>query len=94
MTTVSFRHLPKLNPGKLPESYFTFETTKDGKVTLTRDGEVDKVESLASTSTETTSQQYTPAPPPPPREVSTSGKTLTRREKKAVRFPLDGTNIG
>jgi hypothetical protein len=70
----------------MPESYFTFETAKNGKVTLTRDVEVDKVENLASASTETASQQYLPAPPPPPPELGKSGKPLTRKEKKAVRL--------
>jgi len=93
MTNPSFRDLPKLNPGKLPEPYFTFEATKDDKATLIRDAEVEKVESLASTSTETTSQQYVPAPPPPPPEVGTSGRVLTKKEKKSVRFPFDGTDI-
>lgn len=80
------RDLPKLNPGKLPEPYFVFETTKNGKVAPARDVEVDKVENLASRSTKTASQQYLPAPPPPPPEVGKSGKPLTKKEKKAVRF--------
>lgn len=83
------RDLPKLDPGKLPESYFTFETAKNGKVTLTRDVETDRVENLASTSAEAVSQQYVPAPPPPPPEVGKSGKPLTKKEKKAVRFSTD-----
>lgn len=91
--TVLFRDLPKLNPGKMPESYFTFETTKNGKVALARDTEVDKVEKLASTSTEAGSQQYVPAPPPPPPEVGTSGKPLTKKEKKAVRSPSRETDV-
>ena len=82
-----------LDPGKLPESYFTFETVKGGKTALVRDSEVDKVESLASTSTEPGSQQYLPAPPPPPLEVGVSGKPLTKKEKKAVRFPSNGAGI-
>jgi hypothetical protein len=85
--------LPKLNPGKLPESYFTFETAKNGKVTLARDAEVDKVQNLASASTDTASQKYLPAPPPPPPEVGKSGKPLSKKEKKAVRFPSDGTDV-
>lgn len=91
MTNVSFRGLPKLDPGKLPEPYFTFETSKNGKATLVRDAEVEKVGNLASASTETASQQYVPAPPPPPGEVGESGKPLTKKEKKAVRFAPDGT---
>lgn len=91
MANVSFRDLPDLNPGKLPKSYFTFETARNGKVTLARDAEVDKVEKLASTSTETASQQYIPAPPPPPPEVGTSGKPLTNKEKKAVSSLFDET---
>lgn len=86
VVNVSFRDLPKLDPGKLPESYFTFETTRNGKITLTRDAEVDKVESLASASTEATSQRYVPAPPPPPPEVGPSGKPLTNKERRAVSF--------
>jgi hypothetical protein len=66
----------------MPESYFTFETTKNGKVTLAVDAEVDKVENLAST---IGSQQYVPAPPPPPPESGKFGKPLTKKERKAVR---------
>ena len=84
MTNAPPRYLPKLSTGKLPESYFTFETAKNGKVTLVRDTEVNEVENLASTSTG--SQQYVPAPPPPPPEVGRSGKPLTKKEKKAVCF--------
>ena len=93
MANVTSRDLPSLNPGKVPESYFTFETAKNGKVTLARDAEVDKVEKLASMSTETASQQYVPAPPPPPPEVGTSGKPLTKKERKAVSFPSDETDV-
>ena len=89
-----YRKLPKLSLGKLPESYFAFETGKNGKVTAARDVEVEKVENLASTSTNTTSQQHLPAPPPPPPEVGKSGKPLTKKEKKAVRFSADWTDIG
>jgi hypothetical protein len=85
-TNIPPRDLQKLNPGKLPESYFNFEMAKNGKVTLVRDTEVKKVEKLASTST--VSHQYVPAPPPPPAEVGKSGKALTKKEKKAVRFFL------
>lgn len=81
----SCRDLPKLNPGKLPEAYFAFETAKNGKVTLVRDTEVKTVENLASTST--SSQQYVPAPPPPPPEVRKSGMPVTKKEKKAVCSP-------
>ena len=88
------RDLPKLNPGKLPESYFTFETAKNGKITHARDVEVDKIESLASTSTKTASQQYLPAPPPPPPKVGKSGKSLTKKEERAVRFSTNWTDIG
>ena len=84
------RDLPDLNPGKLPESYFIYENTRNGRVTLARDTEVDKVENLASTSAGP--QQYVPTPPPPPPEVGRSGKPLTKKEKKRVGFLPYGTN--
>ena len=89
-TNVSSRDLPELNHEKLPESYFTFEAAKNGKVTLARDAEVDRVENLASKSAG--SEQYVPAPPPPLPEVGKSGKSLTRKERKSVRFPSRGIN--
>jgi hypothetical protein len=88
MTDGICRDLPNLNPGKLPESYFTLETAKNGKVTLARDAEVNKVENLASRSRG--SQQYLPAPPAPPPEVGKSGRALTKKEKKAVGFTPAG----
>jgi hypothetical protein len=77
---MSSRPLPKLDPGVLPPLYFGASERRGDGLTLIRDPEADEAEKKSS-------QQASVAPPLPPPEFTKDGRALTKKEKKAVRWP-------
>ena len=88
----SISPIPKLNPGLLPVPYITRlkqvpgsskgkgrESSLSSRLISIRDPEVEKLE-------EATAFFDGPAPPIPPPELTKSGKPLTKKQKKEVRF--------
>jgi len=74
-----FRQLPRLNPGKLPDSYITLGAAWRDGPSAVRDLDAERTEKLSST-------LAVPAPPIPPPELTNSGKPLTKKEKKSVGY--------
>lgn len=77
------RGLPKLDPGVLPAPYFTFGKSRNAGPSSIRDAEVEKIQRSASALS-------VPAPPIAPEELTKSGKPLSKKEKKAVCFHING----
>ena len=72
----TLRGPPSLNPGKLPSTYFGFETEKNGEAPPVRDVDVERLERVSSS-------RAVPDTPTPP-ELAKDGRKLTKREKKEV----------
>ncbi|KAK7056704.1 dTDP-fucopyranose mutase [Paramarasmius palmivorus] len=75
--------LPQLDPGNMPEPYITLGKTRNEGPSSLRDPDVERAESSASS-------LATPAPPIPPPELSTSGKPLTKKQRKELRNKTAG----
>ena len=84
--------IPKLNPGRLPVPYITRlkpvsgpskgkgqESSLSSRLISIRDPELEKLEKA-------TAFLDGPAPPTPPPELTKSGKPLTKKQRKEVRF--------
>ncbi|KAJ3517436.1 hypothetical protein NLJ89_g497 [Agrocybe chaxingu] len=69
--------LPRLNPGKLPSPYIKLGEGCDGHSTL-RDPAIELAERAAAS-------LLGPAPPVPPPELTSTGKPLTKRERKELK---------
>ncbi|KAJ7794181.1 hypothetical protein B0H14DRAFT_2924060 [Mycena olivaceomarginata] len=74
--------LPRLDPGILPQPYFTLGKRKIDSSSL-RDPEVELAEKASSS-------YVVPAPPIPPPELTKSGKPLTKQERKALKNKTAG----
>lgn len=70
--------LPSLNPGLLPKPYIELGNDKKGIRAKLRDLDVEQVEKDSSSAT--------PKGLLPPPSAAPVGKSLTKKEKKAVRF--------
>jgi len=75
--------LPRLDPGKLPPPYIRLGKTRfDGPISI-RDPDVELALAAAAS-------HSAPAPPIPPPELTSSGKPLTKRQKKELKHVTSG----
>ncbi|CAA7261366.1 unnamed protein product [Cyclocybe aegerita] len=74
--------LPRLNPGKLPSPYIKFGEGRNDPSTL-RDPAIERVERA-------TASLLGPAPPVPPPELTSSGKPLTKKQRKELKKKTAG----
>ncbi|KII86872.1 hypothetical protein PLICRDRAFT_125670 [Plicaturopsis crispa FD-325 SS-3] len=75
--------LPPLKPGSLPPAYFDFGDSRHAGPSSIRDPDILVAQKVASSIAE-------PSAPIPPPELMKSGKTLTKKEKKALKNQTAG----
>ncbi|PCH40018.1 Fcf2-domain-containing protein [Wolfiporia cocos MD-104 SS10] len=75
--------LPALNPGTLPDPYIKFDGPRKFAPSAVRDLNIERSQKATASIT-------TPAAPAPPPEVTSTGKPLTKKERKALKHKTAG----
>jgi len=77
------KQLPPLNPGNLPSPYIQLSESRKAGPSAVRDLDVEQVQRIAAS-------RNIPAAPTPPVEHTAAGKSLTKKERKALKNKTAG----